>query len=173
MRTIPTVRPHASVSACSYFATLAPTWCYLSGGDQAQPMARGLRRQGVAADALQIESTSTSTHENAAFSAVMLKRGKAVAHLVGNVRLSHATRGGCIHKARTPGDRRPCLRSCLSVLGSSSLVAETCRATTERPTACVNMSACGGIGYAAGPERSRCAAANHGSSHLLTSQCYF
>ena len=48
----------------------------LSGGDQAQPMARGLRRQGVPAEALQIESTSTNTHENAAFSAVMLKREK-------------------------------------------------------------------------------------------------
>ena len=48
----------------------------LSGGDQAQPMARGLHRQGVPTDALQIESTSTNTHENAAFSAVMLKRKK-------------------------------------------------------------------------------------------------
>jgi uncharacterized SAM-binding protein YcdF (DUF218 family) len=48
----------------------------LSGGDQAQPMARGLHRQGVPADALQIESTSTNTHENAAFSAAMLKREK-------------------------------------------------------------------------------------------------
>ncbi len=48
----------------------------LSGGDQAQPMAEGLRRQRVPADALQTESTSTSTHENAAFSAVMLKREK-------------------------------------------------------------------------------------------------
>ena len=48
----------------------------VSGGDQAQPMARGLLRLGVPADALQIESTSTNTHENAAFSAVMLKHGK-------------------------------------------------------------------------------------------------
>jgi uncharacterized SAM-binding protein YcdF (DUF218 family) len=48
----------------------------LSGGDQALPMARGLRRQGVPADAMRIESTSTNTHENAAFSAAMLKREK-------------------------------------------------------------------------------------------------
>jgi uncharacterized SAM-binding protein YcdF (DUF218 family) len=48
----------------------------LSGGDQAQSMAKGLRQQGVPADALLIESTSANTHENAAFSAVMLKREK-------------------------------------------------------------------------------------------------
>lgn len=48
----------------------------LSGGDQAQPMARGLRRQGLPVDVMRIESTSTNTHENAEFSAVMLKREK-------------------------------------------------------------------------------------------------
>lgn len=48
----------------------------LSGGDQAVPMAAGLRRLGVSPAALQIESTSTNTHENAAFSAAMLKREK-------------------------------------------------------------------------------------------------
>jgi uncharacterized SAM-binding protein YcdF (DUF218 family) len=50
----------------------------LSGGDQAHSMARGLSRQGVPADAMQLESTSTNTHENAAFSAAMLKREKRV-----------------------------------------------------------------------------------------------
>jgi uncharacterized SAM-binding protein YcdF (DUF218 family) len=48
----------------------------VSGGDQAEPMARGLRRQGLPVDAMQVESTSTNTHENAAFSAVILKREK-------------------------------------------------------------------------------------------------
>jgi uncharacterized SAM-binding protein YcdF (DUF218 family) len=46
----------------------------ISGGDQAQPMARALRRQGLPVDVMQIENTSTNTHENAAFSAAMLKR---------------------------------------------------------------------------------------------------
>jgi uncharacterized SAM-binding protein YcdF (DUF218 family) len=48
----------------------------VSGGDQAEPMARGLRRQGLPVDAMQVESTSTNTHENAAFSSVILKREK-------------------------------------------------------------------------------------------------
>jgi uncharacterized SAM-binding protein YcdF (DUF218 family) len=48
----------------------------ISGGDQAQPMARALRQQGLPVDAIQVESTSTNTHENAAFSAAMLKREK-------------------------------------------------------------------------------------------------
>jgi len=48
----------------------------LSGSDQAQRMARGLLWQGVPVNALQTECTSTNTHENAEFSAAMLKRAK-------------------------------------------------------------------------------------------------
>lgn len=46
----------------------------LSGSDQALRMAQRLLRQGVPADALQTEDTSRNTHENAEFSAIMLKR---------------------------------------------------------------------------------------------------
>ncbi|GAB2578847.1 YdcF family protein [Dyella jejuensis] len=46
----------------------------LSGDDQARRMARRLERQGVPVDALQTESASMNTHENAAFSAAILKR---------------------------------------------------------------------------------------------------
>jgi uncharacterized SAM-binding protein YcdF (DUF218 family) len=48
----------------------------LSGSDQAQRMARRLLWLGVPADALQTEYESTNTHENAVFSAAMLKRAK-------------------------------------------------------------------------------------------------
>lgn len=48
----------------------------LSGDDQAQRMARALLRQGVPPDALRTEHASTNTHENALFSAAMLKREK-------------------------------------------------------------------------------------------------
>jgi uncharacterized SAM-binding protein YcdF (DUF218 family) len=48
----------------------------VSGSDQAQRMARGLLWQGVPAGALQAECASTNTHENAVFSAAMLKRAK-------------------------------------------------------------------------------------------------
>lgn len=48
----------------------------LSGSDQAQRMARRLLWQGVPPNALQTECASTNTHENAVFSAAMLKRAK-------------------------------------------------------------------------------------------------
>lgn len=48
----------------------------VSGSDQAQRMARRLLWQGVPVDALQTECASTNTHENAVFSAAMLKRAK-------------------------------------------------------------------------------------------------
>ncbi|HUA82011.1 MAG TPA: YdcF family protein [Dyella sp.] len=48
----------------------------LSGSDQALRMAKRLQQEGVPADALQTECASTNTHENAMFSAVMLKRAK-------------------------------------------------------------------------------------------------
>lgn len=48
----------------------------VSGNDQAQRMARRLLRQGVPANALQAECASTNTHENAMFSAAMLKRAQ-------------------------------------------------------------------------------------------------
>jgi uncharacterized SAM-binding protein YcdF (DUF218 family) len=46
----------------------------VSGNDQAQRMARRLLQQGVPASALQTECVSRNTHENAEFSAAMLKR---------------------------------------------------------------------------------------------------
>jgi uncharacterized SAM-binding protein YcdF (DUF218 family) len=48
----------------------------LSGGDQALRMARRLQWKGVPANAMETECTSTNTHENAMFSAAMLKRAK-------------------------------------------------------------------------------------------------
>jgi uncharacterized SAM-binding protein YcdF (DUF218 family) len=48
----------------------------LSGGDQALGMARKLREQGVPAAALQTEDASANTHQNALFSANILKREK-------------------------------------------------------------------------------------------------
>lgn len=48
----------------------------VSGSDQAQRMARRLLQQGVPPNVLQTECASRNTHENAAFSAAMLKRAK-------------------------------------------------------------------------------------------------
>ncbi|MBE1161979.1 YdcF family protein [Dyella acidiphila] len=48
----------------------------LSGSDQAQRMTQRLLQEGVPASALQTEWASTNTHENAVFSAAMLKRAK-------------------------------------------------------------------------------------------------
>ena len=48
----------------------------LSGSDQALRMARRLQGQGVPLDALETECASTNTHENAVFSAALLKRAK-------------------------------------------------------------------------------------------------
>jgi uncharacterized SAM-binding protein YcdF (DUF218 family) len=48
----------------------------VSGSDQALRMAHGLLYQGVPAKALQAECASRNTHENAMFSAAMLKRAK-------------------------------------------------------------------------------------------------
>ena len=46
----------------------------VSGGDQAQRMAHKLHEQGVPTAALQAEDTSADTHQNAAYSAAILKR---------------------------------------------------------------------------------------------------
>lgn len=48
----------------------------LSGDDQAPRMARVLQQQGVPLDAMRTEHASMNTHENAMFSAAMLKREK-------------------------------------------------------------------------------------------------
>jgi uncharacterized SAM-binding protein YcdF (DUF218 family) len=48
----------------------------LSGNDQALEMARLLQEQGIPADALITEHASANTHQNALYSAVILKRKK-------------------------------------------------------------------------------------------------
>ena len=48
----------------------------LSGGDQALKMTRKLQEQGVPASALITEDASTNTHQNALYSAIILKRKK-------------------------------------------------------------------------------------------------
>jgi uncharacterized SAM-binding protein YcdF (DUF218 family) len=47
----------------------------LSGGDQSQKMARKLQEQGVPSSALETEDTSENTHQNALYTAAILKRG--------------------------------------------------------------------------------------------------